>query len=148
MRYEDLAAAPEATMQRVCEFVDLPFSPAMFGMSELPELLDSGGNSSFTDMQPGTISARAIGRFRTVLTPSDVAFMQLMAGRGMDAMGYDRERTALPPTATARFVLRDLPLNCARMAGWMTVAHLRERRGVRVPRFRLERPASGPGQEA
>ena len=108
----------------------------------------SGGNSSFTDMQPGTISARAIGRFRTVLTPSDIAFMQLMAGRGMDAMGYERERTVLSPTATARFLLRDLPLNCARMAGWMTRAHVRERRGIRVPRSRLERSSSGPGQEA
>ena len=56
VRYEDLAVAPEATMRRVCEFVDVPFSPAMFGMAGLPELLDSGGNSSFTDMQPGTIS--------------------------------------------------------------------------------------------
>ena len=70
--------------------------------------------------------------------------MQLMAGRGMDAMGYERERTALPPTATARFLLRDLPVNGARMAGWMTRAHVRERRGIRVPRSGLERSPAGP----
>jgi hypothetical protein len=138
VRYEDLALAPDATMRRVCEFIDVAYTPAILGLEELPELLDSGGNSSFSDMQPGTISARAIGRFRSVLAPADVLFMQLTARRGMDVMGYDRQRTLLSPRAAARFLLWDLPVNSARMIGWMAKAHLRERRGVRVPQSRLE----------
>jgi hypothetical protein len=138
VRYEDLTLAPETTMRRVCTFVDLPYVPTMLALDELPELRDSGGNSSFGDMVPGTISSRAVGRFRSVLEPTDITFIQLMARRGMRVLGYEHERTRLGPAAGARFALRDLPVNGARMLGWMAKAQLHERRGARVPQFRLE----------
>jgi hypothetical protein len=144
VRYEDLVRAPEATMHRVCAFVDLPYAPQMLTMNELPDLRDSGGNSSFNDMEPGAISARAIGRFRSAVPAADVAYIELLAGRLMDRMGYQRDEIRLGPVGRARFVGWQLPVNGLRMLGWMTKVQLYEHRGARVPAFRLEHP----GKEA
>jgi Sulfotransferase family len=139
VRYEDLTRAPAATMRQVCEFVGLPFRPEMMDMRELPELRDSGGNSSFGDMQPGAISVRAVGRFRSAVPPRDVAYIQLVGRRAMDRMGYAREPVMLDPADRARLLLWELPVNGLRMFGWMTQARFRAHRGVPVPRSRLER---------
>jgi hypothetical protein len=109
----------------------------MLALDELPELRDSGGNSSFGDMVPGTISSRAVGRFRSVLDPTDITFIQLMARRGMKTLDYGRERARLGPAGAARFAMWDLPVNGARMLGWMVIAQMHERRGAGVPQFRL-----------
>jgi len=143
VRYEDLTRAPEATLRRVCAFLDVPFRPEMLARDELPALRDSGGNSSFADMEPGAISVRAIGRFRTALPETDVAFIQFVAGRQMRRMGYEPERRRLRPRTRVRFALWELPMNGLRMLGWIVRAEMRMRRGVRVPHARLE--AAGEG---
>jgi Sulfotransferase family len=139
VRYEDLTRAPAATMRQVCDFVDLSFRPEMLEMGELPELRAAGGNSSFGDMEPGAISVRAVGRFRSVVPPRDVAYMQLVARRAMDRMGYEREPVALAAPDRARLLLWELPVNGLRMFGWMAQARFRAHRGVPVPQSRLER---------
>jgi hypothetical protein len=138
VRYEDVVRDPEATMRRVCAFVDLPFAVGMLGMEAVPEIRDSGGNSSFGDMEPRAISNRAIGRFRSVLPARDVAFIQLTARRRMDRLGYVRESTRLGVSARMRFLFWDVPVGWLRMVGWMLHARLRQRRAVRVPESRLD----------
>jgi hypothetical protein len=137
VRYEDLARHPEATMRRVCAFIGEAYSPDMLSMHGSPEHRDGGGNSSFGDMQPRAISTRGIGRYRNVLSPSELAFIELVAGRDLAAMGYERAHVALAPAARLRFYAWDLPVNLARMVGWATLARVRIRRGVRVPAVHL-----------
>jgi Sulfotransferase family len=133
VRYEDLARAPGPTMRRVCAAVGLRYSASLLSLSGAPEHRDRGGNSSFGDLGPGTISTRAVGRFREALSPADVCFIQLAAGRQMAALGYDRVGVELTGPARLRFWLARLPVEWARMAGWTALAWARRRRGVRVP---------------
>jgi len=133
VRYEDLASDPEATMRRVCEFIGEEYSAQMLTMGGVPEQKDRAGNSSFGDVEPGSISTRAIGRFRQVLSPSELAFIQLVAARELSTMKYERAEIRLSPKDKLRFYALDLPVQLIRMIGWMSLAWLRRRRGVRVP---------------
>lgn len=133
VRYEDLARAPEAIMRRVCTFIGEPYSPDMLSMDGVPEHRDGGGNSSFGDMRPRAISTRAIGRYRDVLSSSELAFIQLFAGGELARMGYERHETGFTPGTRVCFYAWELPVNLARMVGWIALARIRMWRGVRVP---------------
>jgi hypothetical protein len=133
VRYEDLARAPGPKMREICAAVGLVYSPIVLSLPGAPEHRDRGGNSSFGDLEPGKISTRAIGRFREALPTVDIAFIQLVAGPQMAALGYDRVGIELRGTARLRFWLAQLPVDLARMVGWMVLASARRRRGVRVP---------------
>lgn len=133
VRYEDLARDPRTVLARVCAAAGLAWSEEMLTLAGLPQLARDGGNSSFGDVAPGAVSMRAIGRFRSVLSPGEVAFVQLVAGRTMRAFGYE----AVPPgwggRAAARFAARDLPMQLARTLGWLALTTLRRRLGEPLP---------------
>lgn len=138
VRYEDLATDPETTMRRVCAFIGEDYSAEMLRMGGVPEQKDRAGNSSFGDVEPGSISTRAIGRFRQVLSPSELAFIELVAGRELSAMGYERAEIHLTPSEKLRFYALHLPVQLMRMTGWMSLAWLHRRRGVRVPASKID----------
>lgn len=73
VRYEDLAASPEETLEEACEVIGESYEPSMLSMGDAPDHGAIGGNSSFGRIEPGTISTRSIGRFRTVLSPEGIA---------------------------------------------------------------------------
>jgi hypothetical protein len=133
VRYEDLAEAPDPTMRQVCAAVGLEYTPALLAMTGAPDHRDAGGNSSFGDIVPGTISTGAIGRFRGAVPPVDVAFIQLVAGRQMAAIGYERAGVELTGPGRVRFWLADMPFDVSRMVAWMVLAWARRHRGVPVP---------------
>ncbi len=154
VRYEDVAREPEATLRRVCAFIGETYSPAMLSMSGVPEHRDGGDNSSFGDLERGAISTQGIGRYRTVLSPSELAFIQLFAGRDLVALGYEPTGAILSSGLRLRFLAWDLPIQTARMLGWMALARLRMWRGSRAPGFRMtgkpepaEPPVGEPGTE-
>jgi hypothetical protein len=125
VRYETLASHPEETLRQICAFIDETYTPAMLTMDAVPEHRDRGGNSSFGQYEPGVISARSIGRFREVLSVSDIAFIQMFAGRDMDAYGYEPEHIQFSLDGLLAFCLIDLPVNLVRMVGWRTSNALR-----------------------
>jgi hypothetical protein len=143
VRYEDLARDPEGTMRRVCSFIDEEYSPAMLSMGGVPE--HQGGNSSFGDLEVGAISTRGIGRAVTVLSPSEIAFIELFARGSMAAVGYERIGPVLSPGARVRFYVGLVPVQLVRMIGWIALARLQRRRGARVPPSRLSAPSRNDG---
>ncbi|HXG39603.1 MAG TPA: sulfotransferase, partial [Candidatus Limnocylindrales bacterium] len=66
VRYEDLVRRPEATLREVCAFIGEPFDPVLLDAAE-----------ALAGAEP------AIGRFRAVLRPAEVAFVEAVAGRAM-----------------------------------------------------------------
>jgi len=137
VRYETLVRHPEETLRQVCAFIDEEYTPAMLTMTGASEYRDSGGNSSFGQIEPGLISTRPVGRFRQVLSSSDIAFIQLCAGRDMEALGYRREPVQFSLGGRLAFYLVDLPINLARMLGWLTLAAFWIKKGVPIPAHRL-----------
>lgn len=136
VRYEDLVHDPTATVQRVCAHIDVPFTPEMLTLAGLPDMRERGANSSFGDLEVGAISVRAVGRFREVLDPAELAFIQAVAGRELAALGYEPVRCDLDAAGVVRFYAWELPVQGARMLGWIALARVRRPR-QRVPAFRL-----------
>jgi len=116
VRYEDLASSPEPTLRRICEFIREDFEPAMLTMEGAPD--HEEGNSSFEPIAARTISTRSIGRYRTVLSPADIGFIEKVAGREMYELGYHLDRPVLTGTTQLKFLLLGLPLEAARMWRW------------------------------
>jgi len=129
VRYEDLAAQPVETMGAVCAFISEPFLPSMLEMRGAEAFRD-GGNSSYGSLPEGTISTASIGRFRSVLKASDIAFIDGVAGASMERHGYAREPIRWRPAVRVRHAVIGLPLNLVRLSAW----RVRERFYDRVGR--------------
>jgi len=123
LRYEDLAADPDGTLHAVCEFIGEDYDPRMLAMEDAREFRDTGGNSSYGTRQPGRISTDSIGRFRSVLTSGDIAFIEGRAGKVMRQLGYEPMRPGMSTGERAAYLLRDWPLASTKFAAWQ----LRER---------------------
>ena len=106
--------------------------------SRLVDHGDAGGNSSFEDFQPGTISTRSIGRFRKVLDKRDIAFIQACAKRYMKAFDYSMESLNFSFADRSEFYLLDLPLNLVRLGGWLTQNKITAKNSRKVPEHRLK----------
>ncbi len=117
LRYEDLARHPEVTLREICAFIGEPFEPRMLAMEGASDFRDAGGNSSYEPHASGSISTSSIGRYRSVLTGSDIAFIQDAAAAEMRRHGYAPDPA---PLAGGRlgYRLTRWPLNRIRMAGW------------------------------
>ncbi|HWQ14623.1 MAG TPA: sulfotransferase [Roseiflexaceae bacterium] len=129
VRYEQLAAHPEATLRTICAFIGEEYSPAMLTMEGAPAHRNKGGNSSYGRGEPGKISTSSIGRFRKVLSPRDVLFMQAYAGARMAEFGYQLEPLALSGRDRLLYTFVDWPFNLVRMLGWRAREALRDRLG-------------------
>lgn len=141
VRYETLASEPEPTLRRICEFIDLDYDVEMLRMGMVTGDDDWDGNSSFGGFAPGTISTRPIGRFRSTLTPRQIAFIQTCANRLMRAHGYTPDALQLSPRDRSAFYLTDLPLGQARLIGWIATRRISEWREGGVPEHRVTSPA-------
>jgi hypothetical protein len=143
VRYEDLVQNPSGTIREVCAFLGIEFQPEMLTMDGAPEHQARGGNnSSFGDLGPQTISTKAVGRYPDVLRPSELAFIQLVVGREMRAVGYEPAEVSLTRLGWLRFAIVDLPAQTLRMGAWITTDRVRRRRGVPVSAPKHERTAS------
>ena len=86
LRYEDLVQAPEATLRRMCEAINLPFDDGMlsFHATAIRRITSEPWKSGTA----GPLSRQALDRWRGELMPSQVALIQLFAGRLMRRLGY------------------------------------------------------------
>ena len=73
VRYEDLIAHPEATLRRVCEFIELPYDEVM---TEPPER-----SRIENDLGP-------VGSWRERLEPEHLEAFEEVAGKMLDELGY------------------------------------------------------------
>jgi hypothetical protein len=141
IRYETLATEPEATLRSICDFLGEPFRHEMLAMQGVPDRDDFGGNSSFESFAPGVISTRSIGRYRSVLSPHEIAFIQHSARRAMQRSGYALAPVELTGRTSTGYYAVDLPVGWARLLGWL--ASERFGQPGSVPEGRL-RPVAAP----
>lgn len=143
VRFESLVADPEGTLREVCAFLGEPFEPAMLGLEGAEAFRRRGGNSSFDTLDPGAISTGPVGRYRSVLRPAEIRFIQLFTRRGMALFGYHRDRVALSPGALLRFALWRLPVDAARLFAWPLLDSLQRRFPTRLGRSPASRRMVG-----
>jgi hypothetical protein len=136
VRYEMLAQDTENTLKQICAFINEDYSPAMLTMEGASQFRDSGGNSSFGTIAPGTISTNPVGRFRTVLSAMETYFIQTFTRQEMIYLGYQFEDLHLSNRDQLAYAL-NLPVNVIRMHSWMILTASEIRRGEPIPRKRL-----------
>lgn len=137
VRYESLAAEPEKLMREICDFIGETYDPVMLSMRGAEAFRDDGGNSSFEQHEPGSISTRSVGRYRKYLTPRWIAFIQATAGREMKALDYPLDDLHLSIRERLLFTSMDLPLNTARLTAWRWRESYLDRVGRPIPESRL-----------
>lgn len=89
VRYEDLVTDPTGGLTAVCEFLGLEFDERMLGyaehaLSDLPERVRYRHENLAKPPTPG------LRDWRTEMTPSDVAVFQVVGGRLLAELGYER----------------------------------------------------------
>lgn len=89
IRYEDLVAAPEATMRQVYDFIDLPFSAEMFNFWEnVTEI--AGTNRELHKNLRRPINTNAIGKWHTQLTTQQKEIANRLMKPTLEQLGYER----------------------------------------------------------
>lgn len=137
VRYETLVRSPQETLEKVCRFIDEPYRAEMLGMEGVARFREQGGNSSYGRREVGRISSDSIGRFREVLTPRQIAFIDHAAGRPMRRLGYQPEDIRFTPAERLRFTLADRPLNTGALLAWRGREAFREKFGHELAERRL-----------
>jgi hypothetical protein len=137
LRYEDLVSEPERHLRAICDFIDEPYTPEMLTFDGAPVFRDKGSNSSYGRRATRTISSDSVGKYRDVLSVTDIAFVQMVASDEMARYGYEIEPQHLPPGLRVRFVLGNVPWESCRLVAWRTREAVRNRRGRAVPSYRL-----------
>lgn len=92
LRYEDLVASPEATVKRICTFLEEPFEEAMLRIES--------NNSSAGERRKGIFDA-SVGRWREGLSPEDAQIGQMLAREELAFFGYPLERLRANPAKVA-----------------------------------------------
>lgn len=143
VRYEDLVSKPEETLQEICDFIGEPYATEMLTMEGAQQFRDEGGNSSYGQREPGKISASSVGKFRQVLSPRQVAFLQLFAKKSMKAHGYEPDPVHFGLVDWIRFVFFEFLFDILRMIVWWIRESILNRIGRDLPSERVV-----PEQEA
>ena len=98
-RYEDLVTAPDDSVCSICEWLGVDYRA---GMLDVPL-----HNSSVSRFSPDAgISTAPLNRWRSSLSASEVAEVQLWSRREMRALGYDEEPVRIRPLAVLRLTAR------------------------------------------
>ncbi len=137
VRYETLAREPEKTLKTICAFIGEEYDPVMLGMQGAEQFRDEGGNSSYGQHEPGRISTRSIGRFQEVLSPRQIAFMQMVIGSQMAKFDYAPNLIRLSLLEGALFLFFDIPLNALRMLVWYAREAFLNQIGRTLPSYRI-----------
>lgn len=100
VRYEELVADPEPTLQALCGFIDLPYDPAMLGYHERADevvaaVAELGHHRGL--WRPPTTGVRD---WRATMSAHDQRLFEVLAGATLDQFGYPR--SDLAPSWTVR----------------------------------------------
>ena len=142
--YEELVKEPEKTLKEVCEFIDVEYSPQMITMRGAPKLREMGGNSSFDRFEPGEISTKSVGRYQSVLTKYETAFIQNYAARFMKKFGYSLDDPELSFQEKLRFNFIEKPINLVRTTTWLARESMRDKVGRELPDRRIVKKLDVP----
>lgn len=86
LRFEDLTAAPERSMQAIADFLGIAPEAALLAPTMLGH--PSGGNA-FDGVAAFDVNARNVGRWRDRIAPEDAQVIEFHLAREMQAFGYE-----------------------------------------------------------
>src|SRR6201999_2292997 len=120
VRYEDLVQAPEATLERVCEFAGLE-TDAVGEMLDRPR---GGLDPRWHRRVAEPISAAPLDRWQAELTPAQVALVELAAGPQLQRFGYEPSAAAAPTAKDLKELRRQRRLRAVKWARYAAAERL------------------------
>jgi len=90
VRYEDVISNPEDEFVRICSFLGVEYD---HNMADGSCYIDGSGNPWFQNSSYGTsekISKRFVEKWRDVLSPDEIQFIEDLCGIEMELYGYER----------------------------------------------------------
>ena len=140
VRYEDLVADPEKMLRKICEFLGEEYVPEMLTMIGAPTHRNKGSNSSYGKREIGKISTDSIARYRQVLSPQEIKYMQDFSKDGMREFGYELDDIRLSARQWVNYIVVDWLFNFARMTFWTAKETILGIKGRSLPARRLVPP--------
>jgi hypothetical protein len=92
LRYEALVADPEHECRKLCDFIELPYDPAMLRFHD-GRTTSGPGLSARNARRPVTAGLR---EWRKQMAPGDVRRVEAASGLLLDELGYQRAEGSLP----------------------------------------------------
>lgn len=134
VQYESLVSDPVEVFSAILEFVGEEYVPGLVRGAD-----DPAEETQVVDEPRMTriVGTASVGRFRTVLSARDVAFLQAIPRPFVERFGYEDVRVVMSRCDRVRFVVWDAPLNLARMVGWRAGMEIRDRLGRRPSARRM-----------
>jgi hypothetical protein len=88
VHYEDLAREPEKHLRQICEFIDIPYDPAMLRFNEHADRLMATGVPGAHERlaSPPALAART---WRDQLNRSQIRRFEVLAGDALTSFGYE-----------------------------------------------------------
>jgi len=93
VRYEDITAQPESTMQRLCKFLGYRYSPSMLNFHKTDEAKKAAKSSDLWGNVINPVMADNTRKFLREAGEADIRLFELVAGDALDALGYERVAT-------------------------------------------------------
>ncbi|MGD9507178.1 MAG: sulfotransferase [Geminicoccaceae bacterium] len=106
IRYEDLLAAPEATITGILRLIGEPFDPAVLNFHERRRPVGTDPVNDRNIQKP--LQAANSGKWEAEVGRHEIEVFEAIAGSMLDMCGYQRATAALPMTAAERKLERYL----------------------------------------
>ncbi|MFC3984188.1 MULTISPECIES: sulfotransferase family protein [Streptosporangium] len=101
LRYEDLTAAPEAQLRRLCDFLGEDFAPAMCEPRLIADVAVPA-HKTWHSRTHGEVTAARTGTWRERLEPWEISLCESVLGDRLETYGY--ELSGAPRTEASRMV--------------------------------------------
>ncbi len=101
VRYEELVAAPEATLRSLLAWLGEPWDAAVLHHSEVKSPSRDPINFAQNPEATKPVYDSAVGRWRTELSPADAATVKALAGDLLVELGYAADNSWEPDRPTA-----------------------------------------------
>ena len=86
LRFEDLTAAPERSMQQIADFLGVEMKPGLLTPTMLGH--PTGGNA-FDGVETFSVNARNVGRWRDRIAPEEAQVIEFHLARVMQNFGFE-----------------------------------------------------------
>jgi hypothetical protein len=93
VRYEDITAQPESTMQRLCKFLGYRYTPSMLNFHATDEAKKAAQSSDLWGNVVNPVMADNTRKFLREAGEADIRLFESVAGDALDALGYERVAT-------------------------------------------------------
>ena len=118
VRFETLVERTEETLRDICDFLGEKFAPEMLMMAGATKYRDKLLKGATLEAGQSLLSPEYIGLFRDKIAKSEIAFMQLYAGRKMGQYDYKLESLNFSTGDWLHFAVTAWPNQFVRMAYW------------------------------